>query len=1038
MPVQDGDRVTAIDVTTGVETVVSIPPTDPNIRPIVLDENIGLVTLARLSELAPDGFLEPTSFFETTWIMSDMLDIPYISMLDEGDTMTYDYVPTTRFDPSLEYQVISSAGSGIADMTGSEERIRRGGVGGRGGGGGGGGSGQQQGQGQGGDEEPIEPFPPIQDTDDGECKECNGEGCEECDNGKPSTGQGEEQGSPSGSGQNQGPGMGEGQGDGSGETSGEGQGSGSGEGQGEGEGTGQGSGEGGKEKVKVKVAPLEVVKMKVRQCQTVKDNPYRKQQVKHQVEVLVVALRELDPDGPPGPPDEEENTLLEELLKEQAFRGEIQEQGEKADTLPGEFVDVDDDDDDDEIEDNYDDIFDESPDIEDVSPLVNHPDYENPDDFMDVIPEETPDRPFQDLSDEELQRMIDELLRQQEPAPGPSPTNMEIPMSGPNTQTPSSGTPETPASPDLDIPQGQSWMWINPVTGQLDSSVERPSVGVWIHVLFMTAPDGTNSTYIMTFDDLRRMMPNTGSRLMQIEYFQPVPSTLVMEFEEIEDFSLYVNSPQFNSYQDGYWEVITDAGALSITIQLMPNINVDGPANRWVPIGLEEDVSSDITQDINQEMQELLEKINSENELANEKGIPTGYGEGSTSPYVPDSESNAAAQQEAADAGAKAGKGDAGEARDGASSETNAARQEAQQAARDVNQTNDLEGAMEGAERAVENAMKANAMADPTNESDVSNRNQAMTAANDALDGIEEILTEEQMDEEIREIVEQTREGLNDLEIGEGSSLAQSFAEQAEEYRDEAVDAAQSETSDAGARANEAATNAVEAAVNARNAALQGDSDDREAVQQAQNMAQQAIDAAVEAGADPSADGVQQLLDQQPDFNDLGELSEEAEARNRDTLPGEFADVDNPEVTEDMMNVARRATEIAEEAMGQANPTNEGDMAAARYIQGQSNNAVDNVEGRWDGDAEEINELRQRIQDAAMELDRRAESMCALWNTNSQTWYRGIDGKILIFENVEDTLVYGVQKGLIEEDSPEVPPNWREIVVRPIGTGGEI
>ena len=64
MPVQEGDRVTAIDVTTGVETVVSIPPTDPNIRPIVLDENIGLVTLARLSELAPDGFLEPTSFFE--------------------------------------------------------------------------------------------------------------------------------------------------------------------------------------------------------------------------------------------------------------------------------------------------------------------------------------------------------------------------------------------------------------------------------------------------------------------------------------------------------------------------------------------------------------------------------------------------------------------------------------------------------------------------------------------------------------------------------------------------------------------------------------------------------------------------------------------------------------------------------------------------------------------------------------------------------------------------------------------------------------
>ena len=831
-------------------------------------------------------------------------------------------------------------------------------------------------------------------------------------------GEGSGEGQGSGSGEGQGEGSGQGQGEGSGSGSGEGSGSGSGEGTGEGSGEGQGEGSGqgqGEGSGEGQGEPSD------------SGQPIPNGTGQASGGTPSNGGGPPSPPGPPGPPNGEENDLLEQLLREQELRdneAQEQEEMEEDDLNPQDFMD----DTDESSPDNYDDIFDESPDIIDSD--------ESPDEFMDVVPTDAnsqEDRPFQDLSDEELQRMIDELMRQ-EPTPGPRPSQDSPSDTGQNQRQQQTQFPQTPVSPDLNLPQGQTWLWINTVSGLLETAVERPPNGPWVHVLFMTNPDGTNSTFIMTFDDLRRMDLMDLDAPMQIEYFQPVPTTLVMDFEEMDEFNLYINSPNFTGYQDGYWEVITDSSMSSITIQLMSNMDTDGPEGRWVSMGGGEDVSSDTTQAINQQMQEMIDQINQENQIATDRGIPTGYGEGSTSPYVPDDESNAVAQQEAAEAGARAGKGDASEAREGASRETSAARQEAQGAARQVEATDDIESAIEGVEQAIENAMKANAVADPTIEADVSNRNQAITAANDAINSLEEMLVPDApMEDEIREMLNQAREDLDNLEIGEGSSLAQSMAEVAQESRDKAMDASPNRTQESLYEA----TNATEAAVDANAAAIQGDNDDRAAVQEARNMAQQAIDAANEAGADTSP--IQQLLDQQPDINNLGELAEEAEARNRDTLPGEFADVNNPEVSEDMMVVARRATEIAEQAMAEANPTNINDMEAARYIQGQANNAIDNVEGRWDGDSEEINELRQKIQEAAAELDERAESMCALWNTTSQTWYRDMSGKILIFGNIQDALVYGVQKGIIPEDaSPDMPSDWRAITVIPIGTGGEL
>ena len=327
--------------------------------------------------------------------------------------------------------------------------------------------------------------------------------------------------------------------------------------------------------------------------------------------------------------------------------------------------------------------------------------------------------------------------------------------------------------------------------------------------------------------------------------------------------------------------------------------------------------------------------------------------------------------------------------------------------------------------------MRANASADPNNPEDVNNRNQAMSAANEAIESLSELLDENQLDRDVQEMLDGTRESLNELEVGETPSMAQDLAQQAKDTRDRAMEANNPIDSATYAEI------ATESAIQARQEANPGDDKDREAVQDAINMAQQAIDAATQAGAE-GMDTYQEALDEIPAFNDLDELAVDAEARMRDTMPGEFADINNPDLAEDMMAVADQAVKNLEAAVEQANPANQGDRDATEYIAQKTQQTIDNVEGSWSGDPEEIEELRERVNQALAEFSETIENICALWNPETMSWYRGVTGDILIFENMTDALVYGVQKNLIPTTVTGVPEDWRARNVIPIGVGGVI
>jgi len=231
---------------------------------------------------------------------------------------------------------------------------------------------------------------------------------------------------------------------------------------------------------------------------------------------------------------------------------------------------------------------------------------------------------------------------------------------------------------------------------------------------------------------------------------------------------------------------------------------------------------------------------------------------------------------------------------------------------------------------------------------------------------------------------------------------------------------------------------AVEKAVEARQVANPGDDKDREAVQEASNMAQQALDAAKELGSDMLGE-YQELLDSIPPFNELPDLAIDAEARMRDTMPGESADIDNPEVSEDMMAIAEEAVNNLEKAVEQANPANQADRETTEYVAEKTKATLDNVEGSWGGDPEEIEELRDRVDEALSEFAQDVANICALWNPATMTWYRGITGDILIFENIQSALIYGVQNNLIPESATtSLPEDWQSRQVSPIGVGGVI
>jgi len=157
-------------------------------------------------------------------------------------------------------------------------------------------------------------------------------------------------------------------------------------------------------------------------------------------------------------------------------------------------------------------------------------------------------------------------------------------------------------------------------------------------------------------------------------------------------------------------------------------------------------------------------------------------------------------------------------------------------------------------------------------------------------------------------------------------------------------------------------------------------------------------------------------------------------------MPGEFADIDNPDVAEDMMAVAEQAVSNLEQAVSEANPSNQYDRDATEFIAEKTNATIANVEGSWSGDPEEIEELRERVNEALKEFSEGVENICALWNPNTMSWYRGTTGDILIFKDETDALIYGLQRDLIpvevaSRDGRELDINKE---VKPIGVGGEI
>jgi len=1141
MPVGDGDIVLGINLLTGLTQNVEIPPTDRNVRPIVLHPEYGLMTLTNIQEAfggtlynnntelyeieSPNGFAD--------WLI---VNVPYIEMYGEEDNLNY--TDTDTFNYQLNYSIINSSGDSQVDIALEPDTERGGGPGGSGGGGGGSGSGGGDGDGDGDGPEDIKPFPAPPENPDGLEHTCSDEEppepqpgepgeppepgppeepCAACAAGVPKGGDGPtqtESGTLSGSGQNQmdsgesGESQGEGQGEGSGESQGEGsgEGSGSGEGQSQGEASGEGSGEGSGESSGSGQGQGEGPSSGSGEGEgegqgegSGEGSGEPSGESSGSGEPSDSGEGQPTPDNQSGeasggsesaPP---QDSLLQQLMDEQEARS--QDGGDGPPTTPEDFMD--DSTPSEEPSDNYDDIFD------DTSPFGPDDDGPamSPDDFMDWEPQDpspsddelpltndnmddgnsypldepsSQPRPFENLSDDELQQLIDELRETPEPTnpedfmdediiddvtplpdmprDGPmQPDEPDEPSTGPGEgqgEEPSNRSGQGDDSSNNDnLPEsndsssstesGQSWLWINVGTGELNSGAEAPIAGIWRHALYIgSSPSLVPNRYVMEFDDVRRLFNDNG----EPTYYQPLPTMLSIEFDGAES---YVTAQSYRSAMEGqYWDIESDDMSFQWTITLNYLEQSPDTEDRWVPMSTDQD--GDITtpqfEESQSAAQQMMEQINQENQLANDRGIPTGYGEGSTSPFIPDNESNAALQQDAANKGADAGKADAQMAKEGASKETDSARQQAQQDAREAGQSNDLDSAMDSVDSAVENAQRANAAADPNNDEDVSNRNQAVAAANEALDSISELLqpSEDTNDEQLQEQLDAVRQSLNELEVGESSSLAQSFAEEAKKDRDKAVAA------DNIVDAANSAMEAVDNAVKSRESANEGDSKDRTAVQEATNVAQQALDAAKEYEDDEVfgtlMETQQELLDSIPPFNELPDLAVDAAARMRDTMPGEFADIDNPDVAEDMMAVAEQAVSNLEQAVSEANPSNQYDRDATEFIAEKTNATIANVEGSWSGDPEEIEELRERVNEALKEFSEGVENICALWNPNTMSWYRGTTGDILIFKDETDALIYGLQRDLIpvevaSRDGRELDINKE---VKPIGVGGEI
>jgi hypothetical protein len=338
----------------------------------------------------------------------------------------------------------------------------------------------------------------------------------------------------------------------------------------------------------------------------------------------------------------------------------------------------------------------------------------------------------------------------------------------------------------------------------------------------------------------------------------------------------------------------------------------------------------------------------------------------------------------------------------------------------------DNSGAMENAIKAAEEAERALGNANPNNPEDVNNANAARDAATEALSQAQE--NNPELAEEIQAVIDE----LNAGEVGESQSLAQNFAQEAVDNRDTAIESLNNENPE---DAIIAAVAAVEAAQLARETAIDGDQSDRNAVAEALSAAQQALDAAEEAGADVS--DFQTLLDQIPAFNDLDEALTNAEARNRDTMPGEFADSDNPDLVEDILAVAENAVETVEQALPQANPANLEDDAKAQEIVNQAQQVLANAQNWGIEEPDKLNELQERINEAVEEYQNRKYAQCGIWDERNDCWYRDATGQILIFASSEEALIFAVREDLITEQFmiDRLPENWQVRSAAPTGRG---
>ncbi|MDA8718500.1 hypothetical protein N9M17_00585 [bacterium] len=648
------------------------------------------------------------------------------------------------------------------------------------------------------------------------------------------------------------------------------------------------------------------------------------------------------------------------------------------------------------------------------------------DDDDDSAPSDTPG-PFDDLSDEEIARLIEEIkeaLKEQEERenqqPGPEGEgeegNSPAPQTGNNTDGPEPSMNQ-PANPELD--RQQSWQWLNLGSGSY--GVSPTSIGSdWTHMLWI---EGMVNQEILTFGGIMETMRANG---INFESFRPTPAEAYLEFPDFQTYS----AAQALSFQicDEYVLYELDNASNTIIYTYDISYSGDGPENRWVPENpMTDDLQDTSGDEARQQIDDIIEQMRQDTELAQERNIPSGYGEGGDNQFLQEQgvESNAARQENARNAGADAGIQQANEDTEDKAKNTQSARQGAQSAAnateRASNSGNET-AAAESAVKAVDEAKRAAANADPSSETDQRAVDRAVTAAQEALQ------TAASMNPDLQEIMDEVSDELSDMPLGQGKSESEIFADDAVEASQNAQQAAQDEN------VQDAAMSAVEAiasAQSAREVAVEGDITDRQAVDLAITAAQDAVNAAAEAGWE-EAGAWEQSLDNIEPFSDMGDAAREAEARKRDTMPGEFADSNNPNVAEDMMVVAEEAVQNAIRAMEEANPAFEPDARAIQYILEQTEQTLSNA-GNWGVSNEDLATLQSDLNGAIQEYKDREYSLAAVWQGESDCWYRDSTGKILVFTNSNMAQIWAAQNGLITDPRVlgRLPEDWETIDASP-------